>query len=364
MGASLNAYTSREHTIFFIKAFKNDISKAVEILADIVQNSEYRHEDIQYERNVVLREMTEVNRKVEELAMDHLHELAFQNSSLGYTILGPEHNIRSFDRNQILEYVGTHYRPERMLLVGAGAVEPSHLENLAQTYFAPRPDLPPFEDLGYEKPAWNGAARVVEEDVNKDNYCVVAFEGASWASEYMIPLLIIQTLIGTYDRALGTGANVASDLASVMERYNLCEKYSSFVTSYNPTGLVGVNFSTKGRAPLDGALREVLSEYVRLAHNAQRDEVERAKNRLKTSLALANDGLMPVCEDIGRQILTIGRRVPLSEFFDRIDAVDHNTVRDVCAQLFTDAKPAVVAVGKKGKISLPDYSKICDWTAW
>lgn len=39
MGGTLNAYTSREQTVFYLKAFKNDVPKAVEILSDILTNS-------------------------------------------------------------------------------------------------------------------------------------------------------------------------------------------------------------------------------------------------------------------------------------------------------------------------------------
>lgn len=39
IGAHLNAYTSREQTVFYAKALKSDVPKAVEILADIIQNS-------------------------------------------------------------------------------------------------------------------------------------------------------------------------------------------------------------------------------------------------------------------------------------------------------------------------------------
>lgn len=39
LGAHLNAYTSREQTVFYAKCLKQDIPKAVEILADILTNS-------------------------------------------------------------------------------------------------------------------------------------------------------------------------------------------------------------------------------------------------------------------------------------------------------------------------------------
>lgn len=41
MGSHLNAYTSREQTVFYAKCFSEDIGKAVEILSDIIQNSKF-----------------------------------------------------------------------------------------------------------------------------------------------------------------------------------------------------------------------------------------------------------------------------------------------------------------------------------
>ena len=57
MGAHLNAYTSREQTVYYAKVFKNDVPKAVEILADILQNSLLDEGAITRERDVILREV-------------------------------------------------------------------------------------------------------------------------------------------------------------------------------------------------------------------------------------------------------------------------------------------------------------------
>jgi len=41
MGAHLNAYTSREQTVYYAKCLSKDLPKAVEILSDIIQNSKF-----------------------------------------------------------------------------------------------------------------------------------------------------------------------------------------------------------------------------------------------------------------------------------------------------------------------------------
>ena len=41
MGAQLNAYTSREQTVYYAKVLKDDVPKAVELLSDILTNSTF-----------------------------------------------------------------------------------------------------------------------------------------------------------------------------------------------------------------------------------------------------------------------------------------------------------------------------------
>ena len=59
-GGHLNAYTSREMTCYYARVFKDDVPKAVEILSDILQESNLDAAAIDRERNVILREMQEV----------------------------------------------------------------------------------------------------------------------------------------------------------------------------------------------------------------------------------------------------------------------------------------------------------------
>lgn len=66
MGAHLNAYTSREQTVYYAKVVKKDLGKAVDLLADILQNSTFSEAAITSERDVILREMKAVEEQVRE----------------------------------------------------------------------------------------------------------------------------------------------------------------------------------------------------------------------------------------------------------------------------------------------------------
>lgn len=66
-------------------------------------------------------------------------------------------------------------------------------------------------------------------------------------------------------------------------------------------------------------LFNIQEEWMRLCTQVTPAEIERAKNLLKTNMLLQLDGTTPVCEDIGRQILCYGRRIPINELEARID---------------------------------------------
>ena len=57
MGAHLNAYTSREQTVYYAKCFAKDVDRSMDMLADILQNPRLEEGAIDRERHVILREM-------------------------------------------------------------------------------------------------------------------------------------------------------------------------------------------------------------------------------------------------------------------------------------------------------------------
>jgi secreted Zn-dependent insulinase-like peptidase len=60
MGGQLNAYTGREQTCYYAKVLGKDLKKGVDILSDILLNSNLDERAINKERDVILREMEEV----------------------------------------------------------------------------------------------------------------------------------------------------------------------------------------------------------------------------------------------------------------------------------------------------------------
>ncbi|KAL5014370.1 hypothetical protein ScPMuIL_008640 [Solemya velum] len=360
-GSHLNAYTSREQTVYYAKAFSKDLPTAVDILSDIIQNSTLGEQEIERERGVILREMQEVETNLQEVVFDHLHATAYQGTDLGRTILGPTENILSINRNDLNQYINNHYKGPRIVLAGAGGVNHEDLVNLAEKHFGNLAS-------GYEGEVpllspcrFTGSEIRVRDDSMPFAHVAIAVEGCGWMNPDNIPLMIANTLIGSWDRSHGGGANLASKLAANSASGNLCHSFQSFNTCYTDTGLWGLYFVAE-RGQVETMMFQVQSEWMRLCSNVTEFEVQRAKNLLKTNLLLQLDGSTPVCEDIGRQMLCYGRRIPIPELEARIDAVKAKDVRDVCYKYIYDKCPAVASVGPVE--ALPDYSRLRSGMYW
>uniref|UniRef100_A0A8C2H3V3 Mitochondrial-processing peptidase subunit beta n=1 Tax=Cyprinus carpio TaxID=7962 RepID=A0A8C2H3V3_CYPCA len=348
MGAHLNAYTSREQTVYYAKAFSRDLPRAVEILADIIQNSTLGEAEIERERGVILREMQEVETNLQEVVFDYLHATAYQDTPLGRTILGPTENIKTINRGDLVEYITTHYKGPRIVLAAAGGVSHNELIDLAKFHFGKLPARYSGEAL---LPChFTGNEIRVRDDKMPLAHIAIAVEAVGWSHPDTIPLMVANTIIGNWDRSLGGGM-----LAQMACQGNLCHSFQSFNTCYTDTGLWGLYMVCEA-ATVSDMMRFTQLEWMSLCTNVTESEVNRAKNLLKTNMLLHLDGSTPICEDIGRQMLCYSRRIPLHELEARIDAIDATTIKDVCMKYIHNKAPAIAAVGPIEQ--LPDYNSI------
>lgn len=345
MGAHLNAYTSREQTVFYAKCLAQDVPKAIEILSDIIQNSKLGESEIERERGVILREMQEVETNLQEVVFDHLHATAYQGTPLGRTILGPTENIKSISRNDLVTYVKTHYGPPRFVLSGAGGVNHGQLVELADKHFGVMKG-PQYDEIpSLPTPCrYTGSEIRVRDDSMPLAHVALAVEGAGWIDADNIPLMVANTLMGAWDRSQGGGVNNASHLARASAESGLCHSYQSFNTCYKDTGLWGIYFVCDPMQ-CDDMVWNIQNEWMRLCTAVTEKEVARAKSILKTNMLLQLDGTTAICEDIGRQMLCYNRRIPLHELEARIDSVTAKNIHEVGMKYIYDHCPVIAAVG-------------------
>jgi processing peptidase subunit beta len=353
MGMRLDAYTSRESTVYTSRCFASDAGTAVSVLGDILTNPALDSSAVEAERSCILREYQEVNSIPYEEVMDYLHAAAFQNSPLGLTILGPTENIKSITKDDLSNYISTFYTAPRMTLVATGGVDHDQLVASAEKAFGGLSS----EDKAPQVNAcdFHGFQITRRDDHDATATVAIAFEGASWSSDDYYPLAVASCAVGSWHRGAGAANLSGSPLGRLVAENNLAHTYQSFHTAYSDTGLWGITFEAE-HDKLDDMTYGVTQEWVRLATSATDAEINRAKAQLQASILFSLDSNFALNDQIGRQYLAFGRRVTPEEAVAQIEAVDAAKVRSVLSEYVYDKCPAVAGVGPVEQ--LPDYNRI------
>ena len=119
------------------------------------------------------------------------------------TILGPTENIKTIGREQLLEYINTHYKGPRMVVAAAGGVPHEELIRLTQKHFGKvghkytESEIP---SLPYPC-RFTGSEIRVRDDALPLAHVAMAVEGCGWKDADNIPLMVANTLIGSWDRS-------------------------------------------------------------------------------------------------------------------------------------------------------------------
>jgi mitochondrial-processing peptidase subunit beta len=258
---------------------------------------------------------------------------------LGRTILGPKANILSISRDDLSSYIKTNYTADRMVLVGTGGVSHNELVKLAEKNFSTLPvSSNPIKlgHLSHPKTSFVGSeVRVRDDDLPTANIAL-AVEGCGWSSPDYFPLMVMQSIFGNWDRSLGASPLLSSRLSHTISSNNLANSFMSFSTSYSDTGLWGIYLVTENLLNLDDTIHFTLKEWTRMSMAPTEAEVERAKSQLKAGLLLSLDGTTAVAEDIGRQIVTSGRRMTPAQIESAVDAVTVDEIKRVAQKYLYD----------------------------
>lgn len=250
-----------------------------------------------------------------------------------------------------MRYIATHYTGPRIVVAGAGGVEHAALVEMADKAFGKLATSAPAGAAVKASPSvFVGSQLLHRDDALPLAHVAVAFETGGWTHPHAVPTMIMQTLLGAWDRTMGAGPNMASHLCRKVGEDALAHSVATFNTSYNETGLFGV-YAVADPQKLWALNSAIMYELVRLCHSTTEEEVARARTQLKTTLLSSLDGSTAVCEDIGRQLLTYGRRLTPAEIFARIDAVDASAVKAAARSIINDKEVAVAGVGNVHEMS-------------
>ncbi|CAL7960921.1 Uncharacterized zinc protease RF_0338 [Alphaproteobacteria bacterium] len=350
VGGHINAYTSRERTIYYTKVLKDDFQLSVDILADITQNSIYDEEELRREKNVILQEIAESLDDPEDLVFDILQQQAFPGHQIGKPIAGTAESVMRIECNSILQYVNKYYTSNNTIIAVSGNVEQRKVIELVDRYFAKKSQKTiPQQNLNQSEqsnntnntifePKYGGGDVRVAKDIELI-HVALAFNGISYYDENYYAQQVASIIIG--------GGMSSRLFQEIREKRGLAYNISSFLLIHKDCGLSGVYAATAPNT-INELISVIIEQLHALTHSVKSEEVQRAKAQIKSSLLMEQESSTSRAEKIVVDYAIFGRFIDINEIIQKIDAIDEYVVQCRIKSMLDNAKvhnPTLSAVG-------------------
>ena len=336
IGGYFNAYTSREQTVYYTKVLNENFDKAIEILADILQNSIFSQVDIEKELNIITQEIAAVNDNPDDLVYEKFYSLAFPDQSIGRSILGEVENLAKFQKQNFIRFLEKHYNAENIYISVVGNIEHNKVTNFAEKYFLP------FPSASRQKlvPAvYKGGFQHTKKTLEQTSIAL-GFESVPYSNITEFYYAQILSVI--------LGGGLSSRLFQIIrEKLGLAYSVGSFNSSYYDSGIFSIYASTDHKN-VNKLLNSLMGEIQKIQENISEEELQRAKSQIKTSILMAEERSEYKSEEIGKNFALFKKYFPTDEVIKLIMETKTSDLISSAKKIFI-SEPTLSIVGSLPK---------------
>jgi predicted Zn-dependent peptidase len=339
VGGEMNAFTAKEYTCYYARVLDEDMPLAVDILSDMVTSSLITKKDVDAERNVVLEEIA-MN---EDDPADTVHEAfsakLFGDTPLGRPILGTVDSINAITREQIYEHYRARYTSEHLVVAAAGNLDHDRVVELVQAAFGPALEraaepAPPRLNGNHGVPAGTGI-QLVSRGIEQANL-VLGCEALARTDDRRFALSVLNAAFG--------GGMSSRLFQEVREKRGLAYSVYSFSAQHADAGMWGIYVGCLP-SKADDVLSICVDEIARLVDGGLTDaELARGKGQVRGSIVLGLEDPSSRMSRLGKSELVYPKLEPVDEVLASIEAVTHDEIRAIAADILTRPK-ALAVVG-------------------
>jgi len=348
VGGEHNALTAKEHTCYYAKVQDQDLSMAIEVLADMVAASVIDAAEFEVERQVILEELAMADDDPSDVAHERITETVLRDHPLGRPIGGNPDTIRASTRESVLEHYERYYRPHELVVTAAGAVNHQDLVNRVTQALS---------DAGWDlgvatAPAARRGVSQAEIDRAPQSLVItrpleqavvaLATHGIRATDERRPALSVLSSVLG--------GGMSSRLFQEIRERRGLAYSVYSFASAYADAGMFGMAAGTSPAHVGDVAglmtseLRSIAEEGI------TPEELSRTRGNIAGASALALESSDTRMMRLGRSELSTGEFVDRDEGLQRLSRVDLSDVQSLAQELLSTPLSAVVVGAVKDGI--------------
>ena len=344
VGGLLNGFTSREYSCYFVKILAEKLPMAVDLLGDLICNSQFSLDDIAKERRVILQEIAMIEDSPEESIHDQFASGFWAGHPLGMPVIGTPATVADFDRQQMLKFMGDRYVGKNLCVVAAGSIDHEELVTLVNQA------LGGVSEFGVDQeevvPVVKRKIEVVHRELEQAHICV-GVEGLPQNHVDRYGTYLLNTILG---------GNMSSRLfQKVREELGLAYSVYSYHHNHSDSGafIVYAGTSTES-APL--VTQTIHKELTLLRKEAvSSEELQSAKDYLKGGMLLSMESMDTRMTRLAKNELFLRNvGISLEESREMIDAVTIELVQHLAEKLFVNETLNLQVLGRVSRSDFPD----------
>lgn len=326
VGGSLNAYTTKEGTVFYAAIPADYVRRAVDLLTDMVFHSVYPQKEIDKEKEVICDEIESYNDSPSDLIYDDFENILFKSHPIGHNILGTTERVRSFTSNDALRFTQHFYRPENMVffMYGGKKIPPLPIDTAIQ-----REPLIPESSVSSDFEN-DEAAHIIRKRGTHQAHVMIgsrSYSGHDSLLRDRMSLYLLNNILG------GRGMNARLNIV-LREHRGLVYTVESSMMTYGDTGL-WCTYLGCDEMDVKRCLSLVKRELDKVRDTPLTPhKLLSAKKQLRGQLTIDCDNRENFALDFGSVFLFHNKMRDLEALFRDIDAVNVEDIQRVAQQIF------------------------------
>ncbi|WP_106831972.1 M16 family metallopeptidase [Parabacteroides pacaensis] len=329
VGGELNAYTSKEETFVYSIFMEEHFKRAVELLTDLVFESQFPQHEIEKEVDVILDEINSYLDSPSDLIYDEFENILFNGHALGHNILGTEESLLSFNSDSGRSFLQRFYTPENMLFFSMGNIDFKRIVHWLEIHMK-EISFSPVQRLR-ETPPFVLPRQVKLQKDTHQAHVLMGSRGYSMHDKRRIPLFLLNNLLG------GPGMNSRLNV-TLREKHGLVYNVESTSISYTDTGVQAIYFGTDPKN-MDKSIRLVHTELARLrTGKLSTSQLASAKKQLIGQLGISGDNKESIFLGMGKSYLHYNHYDTLPEVYRKVEQVTAEQLLEVANEIFDPDK--------------------------
>jgi len=337
LGGSLDAFTSREHTVYQARVLDEHLDVAADVIWDFVFGPTLRASDLDLERKVVLEEIAMVDDTPDDLVFELHNEALWGAHPYGYSILGTRDTVSSLGTADLKALHERAYHPSQLVVAASGNVDhDALLAVLERTGWtarvggdATRLTVPPPQA---EPPS----RRHVERD-GAQTHIVVGTTSVSHEDPRRHAVILLSSILG--------GGMSSRLFQRVREELGLAYSVYTFQSFHADVGMHGVYVGTGPETARD-ALEAIHLELADVADRGlPESELAMGKSQLKGQITLSLESVTARMYRCAAVELYGEPYRSLDEMLALVDAVTPEQVAEVAREFFAPERQTIVSLG-------------------